>query len=141
MGILSSSCVDKMEDETQFDEHSSKPKKTKKNIKTSKPKKSKKQQKEDETQEKNEKSSLIHNLDPTSISTFTDIPLSSRTQEALRDVGFTKPTDIQKEGIVLALQGRDVLGAARTGSGKTLAFLVPVLEVLWHESWSNTDGM
>jgi len=35
-------------------------------------------------------------------------------------------TDIQKQSIGLALQGNDILGAAKTGSGKTLAFLIPV---------------
>lgn len=36
------------------------------------------------------------------------------------------PTEIQKESIGIALQGHDVLAAAKTGSGKTLAFLIPV---------------
>jgi superfamily II DNA/RNA helicase len=40
--------------------------------------------------------------------------------------GFLTPTDIQREGIGVALQGHDILGAAMTGSGKTLAFLIPV---------------
>lgn len=44
----------------------------------------------------------------------------------LDKAGFQKPTDIQKDGISLALRGFDILGAARTGSGKTLAFLLPV---------------
>lgn len=35
-------------------------------------------------------------------------------------------TDIQRQSIGLALQGNDILGAAKTGSGKTLAFLIPV---------------
>ena len=35
-------------------------------------------------------------------------------------------TEIQRQTIGLALQGKDVLGAAKTGSGKTLAFVVPV---------------
>ena len=39
---------------------------------------------------------------------------------------YVHPTEIQKEGISLALRGYDVLGAAKTGSGKTLAFIVPV---------------
>jgi len=117
-----------------------KKKKNKKNIKT-KPKTSKKQLKENESLEKQEKSSFVQDLDPTTVASFTDLPLSTRTQDALREVGFTKPTDIQKEGIVLAMQHRDVLGAAKTGSGKTLAFLVPVLEILWQESWSPEDGM
>ena len=38
--------------------------------------------------------------------------------------GYTSPTEIQKEAIGFALQGQDILGAAKTGSGKTLAFLV-----------------
>ena len=46
--------------------------------------------------------------------------------EGLSSAGYTSPTEIQKEGIVIALRGCDVLGAAKTGSGKTLAFLIPV---------------
>ncbi len=48
----------------------------------------------------------------------------------LTKAGFIKPTDIQREGIGVALQGHDILGAAMTGSGKTLAFLIPVCEYL-----------
>lgn len=46
--------------------------------------------------------------------------------EGLTNAGYKIPTEIQREGIAIALQGCDVLGAAKTGSGKTLAFLVPV---------------
>lgn len=41
----------------------------------------------------------------------------------------------------LALKGRDILGAAKTGSGKTLAFLVPVLENLYRQKWTELDGL
>ena len=44
----------------------------------------------------------------------------------LKDAGYVSLTDIQKQGIPVALQGHDLLGAAKTGSGKTLAFLIPV---------------
>ena len=40
-----------------------------------------------------------------------------------------------------ALAGRDILGAAKTGSGKTLAFIVPLVEKLWRERWSVSDGL
>jgi len=53
-----------------------------------------------------------------------DILISYRTRLSLKDVGFCEPTVV----IVLGLQGRDILGAAKTSSGKTLAFLVPVLD-------------
>uniref|UniRef100_A0A2K6D9H5 ATP-dependent RNA helicase n=1 Tax=Macaca nemestrina TaxID=9545 RepID=A0A2K6D9H5_MACNE len=50
-------------------------------------------------------------------------------------------TEIQKQTTGLALQGKDVLGAAKTGSGKTLAFLVPVQEALYRLQWTSTDGL
>ena len=44
------------------------------------------------------------------VSTFQDLPLSQETLAGLKDAGYTAPTDIQKESIVLALKGHDVLG-------------------------------
>lgn len=46
--------------------------------------------------------------------------------QGLDTAKYVTPTEIQRETIGLALQGHDVLGAAKTGSGKTLAFLIPV---------------
>ena len=44
----------------------------------------------------------------------------------LTECKYSVPTDVQRESIGLALQGQDILGAAKTGSGKTLAFIIPV---------------
>uniref|UniRef100_A0A8C7I8T2 ATP-dependent RNA helicase n=1 Tax=Oncorhynchus kisutch TaxID=8019 RepID=A0A8C7I8T2_ONCKI len=44
----------------------------------------------------------------------------------LMEAQYRQPTEIQRQTIDFALQGKDVLGAAKTGSGKTLAFLIPV---------------
>lgn len=44
----------------------------------------------------------------------------------LMEAQYRQPTEIQRQTIGFALQGKDVLGAAKTGSGKTLAFLIPV---------------
>lgn len=44
----------------------------------------------------------------------------------LLEAQYRQPTEIQRQTIGFALQGKDVLGAAKTGSGKTLAFLIPV---------------
>lgn len=52
-----------------------------------------------------------------------------------------KLTDIQQKAIVPAIQGKDILGAARTGSGKTLAFLIPLLEILERKKWGPYDGL
>lgn len=61
--------------------------------------------------------------------------------KGLKQSGYTKPTEIQKETLGLALQGKDILGAAQTGSGKTLAFLIPLLEVLFCKQWTKLDGV
>eukprot|EP01053_Blabericola_migrator_P004249 Blabericola_migrator_1__4248@NODE_22_length_22262_cov_139_742014_g19_i0_p4_GENE_NODE_22_length_22262_cov_139_742014_g19_i0NODE_22_length_22262_cov_139_742014_g19_i0_p4_ORF_typecomplete_len540_score101_15DEAD/PF00270_29/1_2e47DEAD/PF00270_29/1_1e02Helicase_C/PF00271_31/1_6Helicase_C/PF00271_31/4_9e03Helicase_C/PF00271_31/2_2e24ResIII/PF04851_15/4_6e11ResIII/PF04851_15/6_8e02UTP25/PF06862_12/10UTP25/PF06862_12/0_034Flavi_DEAD/PF07652_14/0_078Flavi_DEAD/PF07652_14/6_8e03AAA_22/PF13401_6/0_13AAA_22/ len=50
--------------------------------------------------------------------------------KALRDLGYSNPTPIQRDTIPLALAGRDILGRAETGSGKTCAFLLPCLDRL-----------
>jgi len=67
--------------------------------------------------------------------------LSIFTKSALRKSSFITATPIQNATIPHALSGRDILGAAKTGSGKTLAFVVPVIERLWREQWSQNDGL
>lgn len=73
--------------------------------------------------------------------TFSDFPLSSNTLKGLNECKYVNPTDIQRETILLALQGKDVLGAAQTGSGKTLAFLIPILETMYCNQWTHLDGL
>ncbi len=53
---------------------------------------------------------------------------------------FSEMTEIQLAAIPHALAGRDILAAARTGSGKTLAFIIPLLERLYRNNWTNLDG-
>lgn len=67
--------------------------------------------------------------------------MSQKTLKGLRECGYHKPTEIQKETIGLALQGKDILGAAQTGSGKTLAFLIPIIEKLYCKQWTKLDGV
>jgi len=70
--------------------------KEKKNLKLKTKKKAK-----DEINERNEKAASLQDIDPTSVSTFFDIPLSERTLQGLQDSGFIKPTDIQKKVLFL----------------------------------------
>jgi len=79
-------------------------------------------------------------IDTKIIKTFADLPISIETKKALKEEGFDSPTEIQRESIGLALQGLDILGAAKTGSGKTLAFLIPILEKLYSSRWTRSDG-
>jgi len=78
---------------------------------------------------------------PSDIKTFDDLPLSKKTMKGLTDAKFIKPTDIQKESLMFALKGHDILGAAKTGSGKTLAFLIPVLELLFRQRYTPGFGL
>ncbi|KAM7012360.1 putative ATP-dependent RNA helicase DDX10 [Tautogolabrus adspersus] len=72
---------------------------------------------------------------------FSDFPISKKTLLGLQECQYRQPTEIQRQTISFALQGKDVLGAAKTGSGKTLAFLIPVLECLYRQQWSSMDGL
>ena len=85
----------------------------------------------------------VHDLTPkeSQYTTFADLPLSQTTSSGLSSSHFKTLTDIQQKAIPLALQGRDILGAAKTGSGKTLAFLIPVLENLYRKKWTELDGL
>ena len=48
-------------------------------------------------------------------------------KRALTQMGFTKPTDVQRQAIPIALESRDLMVSSQTGSGKTIAFLIPLL--------------
>ncbi|KAL3464075.1 ATP-dependent RNA helicase has1 [Aspergillus heterothallicus] len=61
---------------------------------------------------------------------FTELNLSEKTLQGIKEMGFETMTEIQQRTIPPLLAGRDVLGAAKTGSGKTLAFLIPAIEML-----------
>jgi ATP-dependent RNA helicase DDX10/DBP4 len=71
---------------------------------------------------------------------FTDLPLSEPTKAGLKSCHFAVMTDVQARAIPLALQGHDILGAAKTGSGKTLSFLIPVLENLYRLQHVGADA-
>ncbi|KAL0071489.1 ribosomal RNA processing protein [Marasmius tenuissimus] len=64
---------------------------------------------------------------------FRSLGLIEPLLEALEQLRFTTPTEIQVDAIPYALQGRDIIGVAATGSGKTAAFALPILQKLWDE--------
>ncbi|KFV66657.1 putative ATP-dependent RNA helicase DDX10, partial [Dryobates pubescens] len=80
-------------------------------------------------------------INPSEIQRFSDFPLSKKTLKGLQEAQYRMVTEIQRQTIGLALQGKDVLGAAKTGSGKTLAFIVPALELLYRHQWTSADGL
>ena len=68
------------------------------------------------------------------IATFADLGLSEKTLAAVEALGYTEPTPVQEQAIPLALDGRDVIAAAKTGTGKTAAFALPCMDKLPHRA-------
>src|SRR3954453_20832667 len=61
---------------------------------------------------------------------FSQFKLHPDLLRGVKDLGFTRPTPIQADAILPALEGEDLLACAQTGSGKTAAFLLPILNGL-----------
>lgn len=64
------------------------------------------------------------------MSSFKDLNLSTQLINALNDMGFEKPTPIQKESFSVILSGKDMVGIAQTGTGKSFAYMLPILRFL-----------
>lgn len=64
--------------------------------------------------------------------TFTQLPLLPTVQEAITQLGFTKPTEIQAKIIPVLIENpkQDIHAQAQTGTGKTLAFGIPLLQTV-----------
>jgi len=61
---------------------------------------------------------------------FSSFGLHPDLARGVKEMGFSRPTPIQKDTIPPAMEGRDVLACAMTGSGKTAAFVLPILHRL-----------
>ena len=59
---------------------------------------------------------------------FQSLSLCPALLQALEELDFTQPTEIQSAAIPPTLAGRDLLASSRTGSGKTIAFALPLLQ-------------
>lgn len=64
---------------------------------------------------------------------FKSLGLIDPLLEAVDQLGYKNPTDIQAEALPHALEGRDIIGVASTGSGKTAAFALPIIQALWND--------
>ena len=58
---------------------------------------------------------------------FQDFKLNKQLFNAIEDLGYQKPSEIQVKAIPRILNGHDVIGIAQTGTGKTAAFVLPML--------------
>jgi superfamily II DNA/RNA helicase len=58
---------------------------------------------------------------------FEALGYSNAVLAAIRDFGYTQPTEIQAKAAPVVLSGKDLVGASQTGTGKTAAFGMPTL--------------
>ncbi len=61
------------------------------------------------------------------ITSFESFKLNKQLLNAVDDLNYTVPTEIQQRAIPIVLAGQDLIGIAQTGTGKTAAYLLPVL--------------
>ena len=62
--------------------------------------------------------------------TFESLGVVDELCKAIKSVGWTHASRIQKDSLPHSLAGRDIIGLAETGSGKTGAFVIPILQSL-----------
>ncbi len=69
--------------------------------------------------------------------TFDDSALDKKLIKTLSEIGYKKPTPIQKLAIPKALEGGDLIASAATGTGKTASFILPALDMLINSPLEN----
>lgn len=66
---------------------------------------------------------------------FKAFKLDEKLLQAIEQLGYTEPTEVQQKVIPQALKKRDLLVKSKTGSGKTAAFATPLCELAeWEEN-------
>ena len=63
-------------------------------------------------------------------SSWSSLGLHSWLSDQCKELGISKPTEIQEQCIPQILKGKDCIGCSKTGSGKTAAFALPILQKL-----------
>lgn len=61
---------------------------------------------------------------------FDKLGLNRQLLNAISDLGYTEPTEIQKKAIPTILNGQHFIGIAPTGTGKTASYILPILKKL-----------
>ncbi|MDE2485128.1 MAG: DEAD/DEAH box helicase [candidate division NC10 bacterium] len=72
---------------------------------------------------------------------FSSFSLNANLLKAVQNMGFDRPTPIQRLAVPPLLEGRDVMASAVTGSGKTAAFLLPILHRLMEKPRGTTRAL
>ncbi|MES2628968.1 MAG: DEAD/DEAH box helicase, partial [Bacteroidota bacterium] len=71
------------------------------------------------------------------MASFEDLKLTRQFINAVEELGFTQPTEVQQKCILPVLSGQQVIGVAPTGTGKTAAYGLPLLQLLKYAQGDN----
>jgi len=61
---------------------------------------------------------------------FETLNLKPELNQAIQELEYETPTEIQEQAIPVLMSGKDMLGQAQTGTGKTAAFALPMLQMI-----------
>lgn len=75
------------------------------------------------------------------MSTFEELKITRQFINAIEDLGFTKPTEVQEKCIPPVFGGQEVIGIAPTGTGKTAAYGLPLLQTLKYAQGQNPRAL
>jgi ATP-dependent RNA helicase RhlE len=68
---------------------------------------------------------------------FEDLKLNKQLLNALADLNYETPTEIQAKAIPQIMAGHDIFGIAQTGTGKTAAYLLPIIMKIKYAQGNN----
>lgn len=71
---------------------------------------------------------------------FSELELDPTIEQAIIQLGFKEPTEIQEQAIPVLMDGEDLLASAPTGTGKTLSFCAPAIQHILDRDEASTNA-
>ena len=72
---------------------------------------------------------------------FNELNLSREVLQAIEEMGFVNPSEVQEGTIPEILDGHDLLAQAQTGTGKTASFGIPMIEKIKDNNYETLQGL
>ena len=72
---------------------------------------------------------------------FNELNLSREVLQAIEEMGFVNPSEVQEGTIPEILDGHDLLAQAQTGTGKTASFGIPMIEKIQDNNYETLQGL
>ena len=72
---------------------------------------------------------------------FNELNLSREVLQAIGEMGFVNPSEVQEHTIPEILDGHDLLAQAQTGTGKTASFGIPMIEKIQDNNYETLQGL